>query len=736
MDIDGLIKELSAKSEIEPDSHDGSYELVRETVSAYASLSDDELNKLTYRDLNLLYFMAVGTWKINVEKKKNRVFDSYLPVEEKQRLSALLDLVWDRACRDEYENSEGNRPSIGMFGTGFMSFENKMSDSDACSFIRMCVDITEFNSDEVESIYSRVEETFKSIIKGMKAASASVILHCLMPRIFPILNSNMGNQNIFVALGIKLDKCNELITYASNCRAIMKFRDEHFSFKNYRVFDLMAHDLDKFDDREYFPSLSEYNPGISSEQYVQMLKDEGFISKKTLDTVYYLYLMGGEASCKQLASAYGNVFAHYNANGRSLAEKVYRATGCPLYDNSYWPILFIGRDTDIGEEGNFVWRLRPPLKEAIACLDEEGFFEELVMKSVNVLDKNLILYGPPGTGKTYSTAIYAVAICDGVDVKSLTDYDSVMKRYNQLKTEGRIAFTTFHQSYGYEEFIEGIRPIVDGDSNDISYAVKDGVFKRFCEVARTPAYKNIDPDSSLLNLLPRKDESAGKPYVFVIDEINRGNVAKIFGELITLIEDTKREGMNEAVSTILPYSGDTFSVPSNVYILGTMNTADRSIALMDTALRRRFNFIEMLPDSNVLKGIVVTSDGQSLDVAKMLEIINERIVCLYDREHTIGHAFFTKLRKEPTVEKLAEVFRKSLIPLLQEYFYEDYNKIQLVLGDNGKSDEKTKFILNTKVDSSVFNSGNFDFDLPEYNYVINGDALYDIRSYKGISTKL
>jgi 5-methylcytosine-specific restriction endonuclease McrBC GTP-binding regulatory subunit McrB len=224
-----------------------------------------------------------------------------------------------------------------------------------------------------------------------------------------------------------------------------------------------------------------------------------------------------------------------------------------------------------------------------------------------------------------------------------------------------------------------------------------------------------------------------KNCVFVIDEINRGNISKIFGELITLIEDTKREGMEEQANAILPYSGDKFSVPSNVYILGTMNTADRSIALMDTALRRRFQFIEMMPDASVLRNIGANKVAD-LDVAEMLEKINERITFLYDREHTIGHAFFTKLAKSPTIETLASIFEKSVIPLLQEYFYEDYQKIQLVLGDNGKSDPKTKFILDEEVKAKKIFKGHAEdvVDLPEKKYTINKEAFLNIESYKQI----
>lgn len=500
-------------------------------------------------------------------------------------------------------------------------------------------------------------------------------------------------------------------------------------------------------------------------------------------------------------------------------------------------------------------------REAIKALEERGVFRE--MKEANKeFDKNLILYGPPGTGKTYNSATYAVAICDNKSVDELTDYDAVMARYNELKKAGRIAFTTFHQSYGYEEFIEGIKPVVDDSKQDVGYTIETGIFKQFCEDAKSAGHKtgdaaidagariwkltimngdlnqvkqecfeennvrmgfgmeadearsfvedvrlgdiilsfktrktidgiaivtddaselqdkseyktarpvkwlakNIDEDITGINngkLLHRmtfakvpnmmvKDiidlakkvnpglvnteiEENTQPYVFIIDEINRGNISKIFGELITLIENTKRAGMEEAASAILPYSGEEFSVPSNVYILGTMNTADRSIALMDTALRRRFQFIEMMPDSDVLRKIHADK-VEDLDVAAMLDKINERITFLYDREHTIGHAFFTGLKDDASLVKLQSIFEKSVIPLLQEYFYEDYQKIQLVLGDNAKSDDRLKFILDEKVVAKNIFNGNVEdvIDLPEKRYSINKVAFGNINSYKEI----
>jgi len=477
---------------------------------------------------------------------------------------------------------------------------------------------------------------------------------------------------------------------------------------------------------------------------------------------------------------------------------------------------------------------------------------------------NTILYGPPGTGKTYNTVIYAVAICENKNIEDVQseEYEKVLYRYNELKKEGRIAFTTFHQSFGYEEFIEGISPIIFEDNSDdcsgnIEYKIKSGIFKSFCEETEKITIKNdkfsinkdatiwkvtvgskvqndcfvnnyirigfgindkgakefvnqinegdiiittdgnrknirgiaiatsdeayklentesdsttrdvmwlvrdINDDVTILNgnkWLQRKTvsrlpnmnikdlmefaikknvelkethiEKNNGSYVFIIDEINRGNISKIFGELITLIEDTKRKGMTEEMSTILPYSGSLFSVPSNVYILGTMNTADRSIALMDTALRRRFQFVEMMPNTDILKNVTV--DG--VEIAPILEKINERITFLYDREHTIGHAFFIKLIDSPDINTLGSIFEKSIIPLLQEYFYEDYQKIQLILGDNEKSDPSIKFILDEKIKvKSVFKGDATDvIDLPEKKYTINKEAFLNIESYKQI----
>lgn len=218
-------------------------------------------------------------------------------------------------------------------------------------------------------------------------------------------------------------------------------------------------------------------------------------------------------------------------------------------------------------------------------------------------------------------------------------------RYLEYKEDGLVAFTTFHQSFGYEEFIEGIRPIISSKGNsearrDIEYEVHDGIFKAFCDSAvRGKTSGNEDTFEKAWDALTPEQNR-----VFIIDEINRGNISKIFGELITLIEPTKRIGAKEQLCAILPYSGQNFGVPDNVYIIGTMNTADRSIALVDTALRRRFSFVEMQPDSAILTDVLVND----INIGAMLNTLNKRITILLDREHTIGHSYLLPLKADPT----------------------------------------------------------------------------------------
>ncbi|EPZ6093024.1 AAA family ATPase [Enterobacter roggenkampii] len=278
----------------------------------------------------------------------------------------------------------------------------------------------------------------------------------------------------------------------------------------------------------------------------------------------------------------------------------------------------------------------------------------------------------------------------------LEQVDELLSLYAKLKQGPksaeaiqRFAVVTFHQSYGYEEFIEGIRARSD-ESGNISYPIEPGIFMRLCQRA------NADP---------------AHRYAIFIDEINRGNISKIFGELISLIEVDKRAGMSNAMSLQLSYSGDHFSVPANVDIIGAMNTADRSLALMDTALRRRFDFVEMMPDLSLLSGTKV----KDIELEPLLEKLNSRIEALYDREHTLGHAFFMPVKnaldagdEEAAFKQLKIAFQKKIIPLLQEYFFDDWNKIRLVLADNQKQDDSLQFVIEKTDDLDTLFGNNHD----------------------------
>jgi hypothetical protein len=267
---------------------------------------------------------------------------------------------------------------------------------------------------------------------------------------------------------------------------------------------------------------------------------------------------------------------------------------------------------------------------------------------------------------TYHLSDYGIELIDKIIENWENQYPELFGdflNYERAVEHGRVKFITFHQSYSYEEFIEGIRPLVDSD--ELTYSLVKGVFKEISDNAKNHPNHN---------------------YVIIIDEINRGNISKIFGELITLIEPSKRlmsEDSNEyPKEVILPYSKKSFGVPKNLYILGTMNTADKSIALLDSALRRRFSFTEMLPKSSVIKDKISIT---GIEVANLFETINSRIEFLIDKDHTIGHSYFLKIKDNQTIEALALIFKNEIIPLLNEYFYGDFEKIQLVLGDNRKS---------------------------------------------------
>ncbi|WP_278382841.1 McrB family protein [Pseudoalteromonas distincta] len=258
----------------------------------------------------------------------------------------------------------------------------------------------------------------------------------------------------------------------------------------------------------------------------------------------------------------------------------------------------------------------------------------------------------------------------------------------------RFEFVTFHQSYGYEEFIEGLRPVTN-DDGDISYAVKPGILKRLCKRAET------DPNHQ---------------YALVIDEINRGNISKIFGELISLIEIDKRAGEKYPLTVTLPYSNLPFSVPNNLDIIGTMNTADRSLTHIDIALRRRFEFIELRTDYSLLSDNV-----EGINLRKLLFTINKRIELLLDREHIIGHALLMKVNN---LVDLKKVFITNIMPLLEEYFFEDWDKIKQVFNGNGFVSELKDAHTTWLSDSDEYAAKSYFVDRKAFDEIENYTAVY------------
>jgi 5-methylcytosine-specific restriction protein B len=406
----------------------------------------------------------------------------------------------------------------------------------------------------------------------------------------------------------------------------------------------------------------------------------------------------------------------------------------------------------------------------------------------SAISLNQILYGPPGTGKTYNTINEALAI---VDSDYLSEYKNdrtkIKKRFDELVAKNRIGFVTFHQSFSYEDFVEGLK--ANSDNGLLSYSVEAGIFKSICERASSSHSQVVSVDAfddaiiqlqekyeeaddriemetirgktfeieyaggATFKIFPHSTEStdpkyvasianvrklyltgskqgiyntsyvegfllylkkhfglkdyvadiadrsiAAQPFVLIIDEINRGNISNIFGELITLIEPSKRAGGIESLTVKLPYSKEPFSVPSNLHIIGTMNTADKSLAQVDIALRRRFEFVEIMPMHELLADINV----EGINIAKLLETINQRIELLYDREHTIGHSFFLPLESDPTIGRLARIFELEILPLLEEYFFEDWERVGQVLGDHfKKANPELKFIEEKFTDASI-----------------------------------
>lgn len=297
-----------------------------------------------------------------------------------------------------------------------------------------------------------------------------------------------------------------------------------------------------------------------------------------------------------------------------------------------------------------------------------------LMKTAEVVNHpcaahNIVLYGPPGTGKTFGIRDTIASILREFR-DPIVEQDDLIAA---LMQEKRAAYVTFHQSYTYEDLIEGLRPAVQ--DGVIQYNIEDGIFKQLAlDAWRSYLWQEQTEEGVIPKT--RDDARTAPQYFLVIDELNRGNVSKIFGELITLLEPSKRLGMEEQMIVTLPLSKEPFGVPANLHVIATMNTADRSIATLDIALRRRFRFEERMPDASVLENTLAASKVKEKVIA-LFNVLNQRIEFLIDRDHMLGHAIFMGV---VSYSDLREVMRYNVIPLLQEYFYGEWDKIALVLG--------------------------------------------------------
>ncbi len=419
---------------------------------------------------------------------------------------------------------------------------------------------------------------------------------------------------------------------------------------------------------EWWPDEEEYDPGITVEEWKTLLADENVFYKNSLEIIKRMLDYGGQATCTQLSEKYGETKNFYSTGSSSLAKRVAEKTDCPVMTKdenslSWWPILYVGKNAGADDEGSYIWKLREELAEAVKTMDLSGislyvdtkedsiqtegkiiepygkkeFLEEVYipeakydrMVSVLLKKKNIILQGAPGVGKTFAAKRLAYSIMGEKD-------------------ENRIAFVQFHQNYSYEDFMMGYKPA--GDSFELKY----GVFYRFCQEAAS------HPDQD---------------YFFIIDEINRGNMSKIFGELLMLIEKDYR-----GIKATLAYDGQTFFVPERLHIIGMMNTADRSLAMIDYALRRRFSFFDMEPgfESEGFKKYQNALDNEQFDslMEKIVEL-NKEIASdsSLGKGFCIGHSYFCGAG-ECDAEWMLDVVDFDILPMLSEYWFDEPNKVQ------------------------------------------------------------
>jgi len=611
--------------------------------------------------------------------------------------------------------------------------------------------------------------------------------------IFDYYNSKSKNPKYLEEEFLKSGKTKKLFTdYNSAVNKYIEFKNSEANMKRYWVFT---------NKKEIFDSIEEFKQNNIT-QWDNERKD-GYLQLSEIKEGDIVYIYSGEPIAAIVVKA---EVENISQDKRTIYLRFLKFTNqnklSRIILDKYENLKNIQGKREIKSQESINYILNNEDIDTDMTLEKN----DTLQQKREILSLNQILYGPPGTGKTYNVVRKALEIIEG----NASDDRSKFKEYVE---KGQIKFITFHQSYGYEEFVEGIK--VETKNDNVSYRIEDGAFKRICKrangdnwkkillkdtkeeltedgfkklyknyvdklpifpnntygkILETPTdkqpfylYKNnqfsilVKPQNSndpktiscdklikdifhndnygmpsyepviIQDILSQEYESyktnhINQNYILIIDEINRGNISKIFGELITLIEPSKRLGADDEIMVELPYSKEKFGVPSNLYIIGTMNTADRSIALMDTVLRRRFEFVEMMPEYDNLNKINI----EGINIGEMLKTINERIEYLYDRDHTIGHAYFINVSDLKT---LTNVFKNKILPLLQEYFYDDWEKIRLVLGDSQKDENLQLVKIKKNMTVEILFKGKIDYIDDKILYEINNEAFNNPQSY-------
>ena len=420
-------------------------------------------------------------------------------------------------------------------------------------------------------------------------------------------------------------------------------------------------DVDAPSTDEWWPT--DYSPELSVEDWESLLYDNEVFTDSSLEIMQRMLDYGGKATCEELAMKYGESDDFYSSTSTNLSKRIVQKTGCPVMQvedekNKWWPVLYIGKSIKKDEKGSIVWKLRTELSEALGRVDlskvnlyqnsllsvngngrykKDDFLKEVYMTeakydrlaAVLKKKKNIILQGAPGVGKTFAAKRLAYSMMGEVD-------------------DSRIEYIQFHQNYSYEDFMMGYKPVDDG------FELKYGIFYRFCQKAEN----HLDKD-----------------YFFIIDEINRGNMSKIFGELLMLIEPDYRGN-----KITLAYNRLSFSVPKNLHIIGMMNTADRSLAMIDYALRRRFSFFDMEPGFDS-EGFIHYQNGFSNDtfnsLVERMKELNQEIMKdkSLGKGFCIGHSYFCNM-DVCSEESLKDVVEFDILPMLSEYWFDDSTKLQ------------------------------------------------------------